>query len=43
MTGGLAANIVTMCAHVLEHIPIADGRAHQFEAQAGKVTLKPEI
>src|SRR5262245_36465633 len=42
MTGRFAADVVTVRAHVLEHISIADGRSHQLEPQAGKVTLKPE-
>src|SRR4029453_2029137 len=43
MTRRFAAEIVTVLAHVLEHITIADGRARQLEADFLKIALESEI
>ena len=43
MAGRLAAEIVAAAQHLLEHIAVADRRAHEFDAQAVEETLEPEI
>ena len=43
MAGLLAADIVAVRAHVLEHVAVADRRADQLDAEAGEMALEPEI
>src|SRR5215467_2511648 len=43
MAGGFAADVVTVCAHVLEHIAVANRRSHQFEAKFTEVPFKTKV
>src|SRR5436190_9586111 len=43
VTGGLAAKIVAAAQHLLEHIAIADRRAHEFQSQAPEKPLQSQI
>jgi hypothetical protein len=39
----LAAHVVAMLAHVLDHIAVTDGRAHELQLHAVEITLEPEV
>jgi hypothetical protein len=43
VAGGLAAEIVAAAQHLLQHIAVADRRAHEFDALAFEEALQPEI
>ena len=43
MAGRLAADIVTVLAHVLEHVAVADRRAHERQLQRLQMPLEAEI
>jgi hypothetical protein len=40
MAGLLAAEIEAVGAHMLQHIAVADGGAHEAEPEAAQITLK---
>ena len=43
MAGLLAADIVAVLAHMLDHVAVADRRAGQTEIEALQIALEPEI
>ena len=43
MAGLLAAEIVAVLAHVLEHVAVADRGAHELQPEAAEIALEAEI
>src|SRR5690606_32406252 len=43
MPGLLASDVVTMLAHVLDDVPVADRRPHERQADALQVAFEPEV